>query len=543
MPDLPAGSAPAAPAAAPVASPAPVASAPAAEPAVAAPAVADGSPAPVIDAAPAVAAAVTAPEPKQDDYPGDVVSFLEAHNAWERGDEVKPVEGETKPAEAETKPAEPETKPVDEDKPWAPEPEVSLTPESLNALAQKSPELQAAINASPEVKQALFAMARINAKAAPILELLPNVEAAKFAVQASNTFVDIRTNFLEAVDNPESFPNAYARFADEFAIKDKDGKPVLDDQGYPQYEEDFHMLNDHVVDTYHAIEMEDLEAQVQANQFASDDAREQASMALEAFKFIKAWKAGEKGIPKPDLSNLSPEAKAYYEQKEREIEQREAALGGKEKKQTAEQRQAERATYETNVAKKVGASVGARLKAMIADDEKAGVFLPSYITQAKDPETGISMFAKTLVDEFEEATYGRTDRATGKVIGGVAYIRDQARMLRNRLPSADAELARVNFVNGLVEDFLPAIYNKNKRELQNKDRADRERRQGSVAVRDKMAEREPAGGAAPQPKALDAQSAMKEAYAWVDKTFPDLEGSQRLEKALIKKNELTGARY
>ena len=385
----------------------------------------------------------------------------------------------------------------DEDKPWAPEPEVSLTPESLNALAQKSPELQAAINASPEVKQALFAMARINAKAAPILEILPNVEAAKFAVAASNTFVDIRTNFLEAVDNPEQFPNAYARFADEFAIKDKDGKPVLDEQGFPQYEDDFHMLNDHVVDTYHSIEMEDLEAQIQANQFGSDEAREQASMALEAFKFIKAWKAGEKGIQKPDLSNLSPEAQKYYADKEKEIEAREAALGGKEKAQTAEQRKAERTTYETNVAKKVGSSVGARLKNLVTEDEKAGVFIPSYITQAKDPETGISLFAKTLLDKFEEATYGRTDRATGKVIGGVAYIRDQARMLRNRPPSADAETARVNFVNALVDEYLPNIYNDEKRELQRKDKSDRERRQGNVAVRDKMAEREPAGGFSP----------------------------------------------
>jgi hypothetical protein len=57
-----------------------------------------------------------------------------------------------------------------------------------------------------------------------------------------------------------------------------------------------------------------------------------------------------------------------------------------------------------------------------------------------------------------------------------------------------------------------------------------------------MAEREPAGGAAPAPKAFDEQSAMKEAYAWVDKEFPDLEPRERTFKALVRKNELVGAR-
>jgi hypothetical protein len=471
-----------------------------------------------------------------------VVQFLEAHSAWERGDEVAKPEGEAKPAEAVAEAPKVEEAPkVDEDKPWAPE-EVQANPEAFNALLKAKPERQALLDADPELKNFVYAAARTAAKAEGILKLLPNEAAAKFAVDASNTFVDIRTNFLEAVDNPQNFPNAYARFADEFAIKDKDGKPLMDEGGNPQYEEDFHMLNDYVVDTYHSIEMEDLQAQITANQFGSDEAREQAEQVLAAFQYVKDYKEGKLGTQKPDLSNLSPDAKKYYEEKEKEIEAREAALGGKEKKQTATERQAERQTYETNVAKKVGASVGAKIKNLVAEDEKAGVFIPSYITQAKNPETGISMFAQTLLDQFEEATYGRVDRATGKVIGGVAYIRDQARMLARRPPSADAEEARVKFVNDLVEEYFPAIYNKNKRELQNKDRADREKRAGNAKVRSEMAEREPAGGAAPAPKAFDEQSAMKEAYAWVDKEFPDLEPRERTFKALVRKNELVGAR-
>ena len=334
----PAAAAPSAPA--PAAAPSvPASSAPAAAPAAAPVEVPSAQPVAAPEAGAAAAPApVAGAEPKQSDFEGDIVSFLEAHNEWER---KQGEDGEAAPAEvpaAEAAPAaegEAEAQPAaeGEEKPWAPEPEQALTPEALNALAIKSPELQAAFDANPEVKNALFAMARTNAKAAPILEVFPNVESAKFAAEAAGTMVTLRSSFLEAVDTPEQFPNAYAQFADEFAIKDKDGKAVLDSEGNPTYGDDFHMLNDYVVDTYHDIEIGDLEAQLQAGTFASEDDRERADMALQALKFVKDWKAGKIGTAKPDLSGLTPEARAYYEQKEAELDAREKALGTKGKEQ------------------------------------------------------------------------------------------------------------------------------------------------------------------------------------------------------------------
>jgi hypothetical protein len=176
---------------------------------------------------------------------------------------------------------------------------------------------------------------------------------------------------------------------------------------------------------------------------------------------------------------------------------------------------------------------------MIADKEKVGAFIPSYVLDAKDPATGISVFAKGLLDKFEEATYGRRDRATGKIIGGVAYIRDQAAMLRNRLPSPEAEAARVDFANRLIDEHLPAIFDKQFREIQRTEIADREKRQGKSAVREKLAEREPrAGGSAGTPKSLTPQDAMKQAYEWVDQNFPDADPRERTAKALMKKDEM-----
>lgn len=543
MPDAPAVAAPAAPSApapataAPVPAPAPVA-APEAAPAAAAPVVADVPRATEGEAAlPAAAAPAGPAEPKQEDFPGDVQGFLEAHSAWERGDEPAV---EAVPAVEAPKVEEPAK--VEEQK--APEPEIEVaTPEAFNALIKAKPEREQFLESDPELKNAMFAMARTNAKAAPILEIFPNVESAQFAAETSNTMVNIRTGFLEAIDSPEKFPTVFERFADEFAVKDKDGNAVMDPQGNPQYDEDFHMLNDYIVDTYHDVEIADLTDAIAANQFATPEERDTSEQVLAALKYIKDWKAGKFGMEKPDLSNLSPEAKAYYDRKEAELQAREEALGGKEKKQTAVERTAERSTFEINVAKKVGASVGARIKNLVAEDEKAGVFIPSYVTEARDPKTGISVFAKTLLDKFEEATYGRIDSATGKVIGGVAYIRNQAAMLAKRPPSAEAEAARVDFLNKLVDEHLPAIYAKEKRAIQTREKTDREKRHGKAEVREGMAAVEPRSGTAPSPKALDAQGAMQEAYKWVDMAFPDANPAERTEKALIKKNELMGSRY
>jgi hypothetical protein len=89
---------------------------------------------------------------------------------------------------------------------------------------------------------------------------------------------------------------------------------------------------------------------------------------------------------------------------------------------------------------------------------------------------------------------------------------------------------------------LPTIYNQVKRDLQNKDIADRRKRSGNVQTREEMAAREPRGGGAPQPKAFDQASAMSEAYKFVDQNFPDLDPQERTYRALTKKNELMGGR-
>jgi len=106
-----------------------------------------------------------------------------------------------------------------------------------------------------------------------------------------------------------------------------------------------------------------------------------------------------------------------------------------------------------------------------------------------------------------------------------------------------SEKARVDAVLALIDEHLPAIYEKEKRAVQNQEIEDRKKRTGNSQAREQLAEREPRGGNAPQPQNLTPETAMAEAYKWVDQNFPDIEPRERLQKALMKKNELVGTRY
>jgi hypothetical protein len=329
------------------------------------------------------------------------------------------------------------------------------TPEALAAFMDQAPDFKATLEANPQIKGALFSMSKKLAVAEPIAQLFAgSVDAAKFAEQASRTMVDVRSGFLEAAESG-SIENAFQRFAEEFQERDEKGNPRVDAAGNPVYGDDFHMMNDYVVDTYHSIEIADLEASLNANQFASEEAREAADMALQAFKYIQDYKSGKIGEHKPDLSKLDPDTKAFYEKKEAELAERENKLNGEKKNQTVQEKQAERANFEQGVARKVGGTVGKRLSDMIAAKEAAGVFIPGYVMEAKDPGTGIPMFAKNLLDKFEEATYGRYDKGATE---GHRRRRPTSvtvlAMLARRPPSPEAEQDRVNFALQLLDNHL-----------------------------------------------------------------------------------------
>jgi hypothetical protein len=531
----PAAPAPSAPASAPASTttttPTPVTAPAAAPPAAAPPITPPAAPPPLSETAPppppAAAPQTPGSEPKASDFPNDAEgqeAFLNAHNQWEREggtpapvEETKPPVEETKPAEAETKPAEAET----EEELAEP---VAVTPERVNSWLEKSPALKAALEADPVIKGELYQMARINAKAAPILEIMPSPQYAKFANDQANLAVGIRNSFRRSIDSPETFPQAFQQFADQFRIVDEKGDPVLDAAGNETFDRDFHMLMNYPVDSWIDDKLEELKKQAQAG----DD--EDANMALSAFEFIKTLKAKDDAGPQPpDPATLTPAQRQWQQQMEAELRARGEKLDSSTREQKTAQTKAERAAYTKQVNGKIGHAVGSRLDQWLAEKAQANVFLPSYVTEAKNKD-GQSMFAIQIFNEFNAK------------VQGVAYINEQLAMLERLPPSPENEKARVDFYVALVDDFMPDIMEKHLRQVQRSEIADRKKRKGQFDKRKEVAVAEPVGGSASaSPIVSTEETLLAQAYKNVDAKYPDLLPAERLEKALTEKFRLQRA--
>jgi hypothetical protein len=529
-------SAPSAPSSSPASTPpvsAPV-SAPVAVPPAAVPAIveAPGAAAPVVEA-PAAAAPVATPvtkgpEPKQSDFPGDIEAFLDAHHKWdsEEGEapaaEVPAVESpETK---AESKETKPEAEKKDEVEPVElAEPE-AVTPEVVSKWLDKDPALKAAIEASPEVKRQIFAMARINAKLKPMGEIFPTVKSAEFANEKSNAYVTMRSGFTNAIDNPETFPQAFEQFSHEFMVVDKDGNPVKDAAGNQTFGKDYDMLMQHVVNS----NLDSTIAAVEALVKVSDDDND--NVYLSALKFVKdEGEKRSKGPQPPDPESLTPAQRAWQEQKEAELRARGEKLQGDEKKQTVAEKKAERLAYTKQVNRKIGGAIGKRLDAFMAEKAAENVFLPSYVTDVKNDQ-GQSSFAIQIANEFNAKVHG------------VALIRDHLEMLERLPPSPDNEKQRVDYTLQLIDDFMPDIMDKHLRQIQRSDIADRTKRTGNFEKRKDVAQAEPLGGSPVAVQAFTDQTAMEQAQKTVDKNYPNIDRAERVERTLIEKNRIMAGR-
>lgn len=124
---------------------------------------------------------------------------------------------------------------------------VAATPEVLAGWMEQHPSLKAALDGAPDVKESLFSMARENAKAAPVMEIFPDVASAQFANETAGTFVELQTAFQMSAEDPESFPEAFSKFEDLFRLRDEKGEYVRDAQGNIRVGEDFNLLSTHLV--------------------------------------------------------------------------------------------------------------------------------------------------------------------------------------------------------------------------------------------------------------------------------------------------------
>lgn len=539
----------AAPAASTPSSPAPVStpvSTPAATP-VAAPASVPASIPSAIDAAAAAtpaseaALAAVSDRPKRSDFPDDaggIEQFLRANNAWEdanpdgtqfvTGDEV-PVEGKAPEAAAADKTPEDaekpaEEKPADETRPA--ESQAPATPEALSKLFEGNEARKAFIEGDPELKGALFSMARQNAKAAPILEVFPNVEAAKFAQTASNDFVTLKTGITLA-DTPEKMADAVTGFLDQFKLVDAKGEPVLDAAGQVQYGDDLPLFKQVLLDADRSMKFNDLKARIEANTYASAEGRDNDEQLLAAYEFIAAAEAaGPDALDKPDLESLSPEARAYLEREQKKIADERERLGIKDKTLTKQQTAAVREQNKVEYRKQFGGSVGRYLGNYLKQKEADGVVVPHYLVQMQDKD-GVSVFAKVALDKLNAK------------LDGLSSVRANSATYEMNAINEDGLKARVAYGQGLVDEHLPGIIDGLLKEAGVSTKADAD---AKIATRDAGradARTEPAAGLPSSPKHMSDEQVMAQAKANVEKKYGStIDDRRKIEETLKERDRL-----
>lgn len=508
---------------------------PAAPPAAAAPVVTDaGTETPIADA-PKV--------PVRSDFSDDakgIEDFLKARNAYEEangeipelvtGDEVTVEKTPEEIAAEEKAKADAEAGKSEEEKAAdaakLEEAKGPETPEALSKLMDATPELKALMEADPKVKGALFAMARQNAQAAPVLKLIPNEAAAKFALETSNEFVGLKTSFTLS-DTPEKMRDAASQFIEQFAIVDDKGQPVLDSAGHPTYGEDLGLFTSEIKARDNGARMDGLRERIAAGKYATEEGRDNDEQLLAAYEFIAAAEAADPDeLDKPDTSGMTPEAKAYFDKKDAELKAEKERLGLKDKDMNAKQKSAARESFDLKYRETFGANTGRFLGNYLKQKAEAGIAIPQYLLTMTDPKTGVSVFAQQAFQRLNQKLSKTPDVRAHSATLQMNAINDQG--LAARLEYSQARIDE--YLPGIIDSILEEAGVSLVKESQDKIEA-RTTKQAGARV-------EPSGGGPIIPKGASEKQVYEQAKKNVLAKNPNVDGSELMRLALIERDRL-----
>ena len=320
-------------------------------------------------AAPAAAPAAATPQgpPKNTDFPNSTegqLAFLAADKRWQ----AEHPEGAAAPASqaAAVPPAgQPDAIPAEaqpaaeQPKPGEAAPVEPPTPQALDELLTKTPELKAVLD-KPEMKaakDAIFESARRAAELEPIAAIVPTVADAEFMQEHTAALVGLKTASMRAANDPALIPQVLDQLDQQFAIVDKDGKPVLGPDGKPQFAADRAPFIDGIVNREMNVartkitgDVAALKAKLASGVYPNEAAKardqakldnlEFAEIALKAAEQIRSGEFFQDAVPQIP-QDASPEFRSWAEAETKRIADERKAL---EDQRTGANRDANKAT-------------------------------------------------------------------------------------------------------------------------------------------------------------------------------------------------------
>lgn len=530
--------------AAPAAPSAPAASAPTSQPAAppaAAPSTDSGAP-PAAGGAGAPPPAAPPAEPKNTDFANTrdgQIDFLAAHKKWEAekakapaappaadpkavadqlgaqpGEQPKPAEG-AQPADA--KPAEGAAKPAED--------AATATPKAIADLLEAKPERKAFLEGDPDLKGMLFANARRLAAIEPIAEKFPTVADADFAIEHSAAMVGLKTASMQLIDNPEAAGTVLDMLDQQFAMVDKDGKPVLGADGKPTFAADRQPFIDAVVSrevtgykNQFTREHTELEQKLKTGVYPNEAARAQDQKRLDDLDYALAWadmwdqiKSGEffrAAVPEVP-ADASPEFKAWAEEERKRIAEESKKLDEKKSGQNKAERQAQTTEFKGQVRNDMGSIAGKVIGEQLKQVIESGVYIPEFYLQEKyiDPKTGQPANTSAIAARIFMAFENELMRPGSRTLMEIAQhellpANEQTRAIRREYyQKKAAEL--LTGEKGLIQKEIDRI--------QGLVKVDAKRQEERLKERNKAASPEPATAGSQLPSTQNEQQLLAQA--------------------------------
>jgi hypothetical protein len=421
---------------------------------------------------------------------------------------------------AEAKP-EGEAKPAEQPKPEA-KPDATALPKQLADLLAAKPERQAFFDADPELKGAFFGNARRLAAIEPIAEIVPTVADAQFMAEHTAALIGMKTASMRMIDMPETAPQVLDMLDQQFAIMDKDGKPVLGADGKPTYAEDHRPFLNAVVgrevnqykNQFNA-ERQQLEAKLKSGVYpneaakALDQARfdklELASLWADMWEQIQSGEFFQTDAPEVPV-DATPEFKAWAEAEKTRLAREKEEIEGKKTGANKEARQASKQQFQSSVRADMGGIagkvIGEELKAQI----ESGVYIPEFYMQEKyvDPATGKPTNTAAIVARifmnFENELMKRGSRTLMEIAQ------------HERLPENDqTREIRKQYYQQKAAQLLPDIIKKEVKRIQDLVKVDQGKLEERFNKRKEVAQAEPNTGGSGLASAASEQQLIKQA--------------------------------